>query len=498
MPLGQDRLTQIGDKVVIVHPGQKPMDALAAGQILPDKQEPTAPGPTAPPPLSPGAKAQPSIIPSARDVAGHVADVAQLASMAAPFPLDIAGPIAIGGIKGAMTGGAGKGVDEATIQAALGMLPAGGQFLARGGNRLGLALGGVKGDTDAILDSLARLRGDARKTIGPLADPYGRVAAGAKMPGQQLGPGAPGADVWSSLKKIFGIGEAKAPSLANPKALDELKNNVTDTLQKVEDASTARTPVSVISDTQPQLVNLRSRVRGGASAMSGQDDISDIVDQLRKEIAGSKTNAAGMRSLDDTIASFKASIAQRGLQPPSDQAIIDRLVGSTDLSNREVGELKRDLAQRARSTIQQKQAKEFIPPSKNIPGQTDHALSNVLRTEQEAANPGVVPHNRQLSDIYNVQTANDAIGGKGGMLSDLSTSGRRGGLSSAVARDLFNSPQASRLASILGLGGLSPRILSAAGNAGASALEKVPGISRLVQAIVNATNHVTGSEGGSQ
>jgi hypothetical protein len=422
------------------------------------------------------------VIPTASQFADTALDAGQLAS---PFAGPLMGPLLAGGM-GALQAKL-RGEDPVTAgasNAALGMTPIMEKPLAMLGNKLGMAFGSVPSDLrQGAAESMSRLR-DMLRGRGT---PYGATNPLRGGPASNLPT-----DVLSGVKRIFGLGDEAAPVLGDNERMMGIKKRLGNNLQTVEEQSPAKISLSVLDDSQPEIAKLRSKVSGGHDPLTGQDAISNTVNRVA-EGRGAQTmlNQTGDPSLgqaawDAVKASYKSNAARQGLPVPSDEEILQSMKQRISMTGRQAGELQRSLTQGGDDILQQRIARQPVPPADAFRGQALDALGRTMRREVNAAIPAVKPINKALGDTHNVL---DTMGGLRGndTLTNPGTMTRRAGLGSTVAGQIAPGNDSGRIGKLIGLF-LNPTNFSRAGNMAATAAEGAPGVYRSMKLLYDMFN----------
>lgn len=171
---------------------------------------------------------------------------------------------------------------------------------------------------------------------------------------------------------------------------------------------------------------------------------------------------------------------------------------------REGFELARGLRKDARAFMRQKEGGAFTTTSRDINPQAnlavatkiDEILDPIMRsnppTSRGFANAGDQRDeiNSLLSDLYKQEEISSAIRGGGGVISDVGAMGSRGGLASGTLGNVLSAtgqtaPPLKGIGTLLGMVGLAPRPISAAGYGAAHVAKSAPTLERLRQALAD-------------
>jgi len=324
-----------------------------------------------------------------------------------------------------LTGGTKQAMIDAGLQALLGGVVGGGA--PRAGYKVGMALGGVKGDTKQALEAYMRER-----------------EQGGIVPGMGLGI-----------------------TLGNKAKTGRRIDAVSKELQNAEEAI-------------PGHASLGKAFRGSTSrdvpkSMSGAAPLSDM----------EATKAAEERFLrEQTVArAMPPAMLERGSS--RDMAALRKLRPSaksqdaSQVNARQLGQLKRDLfkTNEAQSIFNQVVRGEYVPSSVSSEGKAHLSLANSADKAQEALDllankgkPTLAPINSRLSDLFTIKEVNDTLRGGGGVLADVGQVGMRGGLGAGLAKNVAAASGTQgglleRLGGGLGIFTLAPRVMSGMGSA---------------------------------
>jgi len=362
-----------------------------------------------------------------------------LASGLAPAPLllKMIGAAAGGGIEAL-----GRGEDpgegamfEGGMEAAFGGI---GHVAPRAGLRLGMALGGVRGETKEAADAFMRER--ARTVI-------------------------PGTRLRNPLGPVLGQG---------PRVQETVKD-VAQELRAVEDGFTGHITGQQLRGATDESVN---RAKAGLRPVDAGADLRGVEEAFLKQQAVIQ----GLKAYG--IDPSMLTKAQFDWWKKAWPRISDSQVNLTKFNGRELGNIRRAARAEAEPIIQTRLRKEQVIPGTESHGVAAEAIYRRAKELQDAAIPEVVPINNRLKDLLTMTETNRSLRGGGGVIGDTGQMAVRAGLGHGLSHSIANvsgntSAPLAQLGGWLGLAGLNPKAISQVGNQVGNAAEAVPTLQRM-------------------
>lgn len=361
-----------------------------------------------------------------------------------PASLPMAVPIGLAALGGAIES---KGRDENSPARSLfeaGMETFGrgaGRWAPRLANKLGLALGGVRGDTKRVLDAFEN---QAARTTIPT--------------------GIPGVRRRHPFPPVLGQGRRN----------EELVKQGGRKLEEVENASSVRIPLSAFSGATE---NALRQAEGGTIPATAMAGIKEVEEKFLREQAA----VQAAKSIGDPAK--LPAVKLRQLVNLADE-VPPEVINTTTLSGRQLGNIRRAARAEADPLIRARIAKEQVIPETQQRGVATEALYQRGKEIQDAAMPEVKPINRELTDLLTMLEANRALRGGGGVTSDTGQMAVRAGLGHGLSHSAANvmGNQYSPLAKLGGYAGmflLPPKSISHAGNLAGQGASVLPSIQRM-------------------